>query len=146
VVGINSAIRSTTGVNSGVGFAIPINAVRQIAPSLIANGSYVYSFIGVQIQSLNLNLQDRFGLPRPTGAYVTGVTAGGPADEAGLIPADSNGRGGDLIIAIDGEPVLDTESLIAYLVFNTQVDQTVTLTVIRDGQTIDLPVTLGARP
>jgi 2-alkenal reductase len=146
VVGINSAIRSTTGVNSGVGFAIPINAVRQIVPSLIANGNYVYSFIGVQIQSLNLNLQDRFGLPRPTGAYVTGVTAGGPADEGGLIPADSDGLGGDLIIGIDGEPVLDTESLIAYLVFNTQVGQTVQLTVIRDGETIELPVTLGARP
>jgi 2-alkenal reductase len=68
VMGVNSAIRSTTGVNSGVGFSIPVNAVRRIVPSLIANGSYVYSYMGVQIRSLNLNLQERFDLPQVTGA------------------------------------------------------------------------------
>ncbi|MFN2222288.1 MAG: trypsin-like peptidase domain-containing protein [Chloroflexota bacterium] len=147
VVGINSAIRSTTGVNSGVGFSIPVNAVTRIIPKLIADGEYIYSYMGVQIQSLNLNTQDLFGLPQVQGAYVTGVTEGGPAADAGLIPADLNdGTGGDLIVAIDGEPILDTESLIAYLVFHTEVGQTIDLSVIRGGETISVPLTLGARP
>lgn len=146
VVGVNSAIRSTTGVNSGVGFSIPVDAVARIVPKLIEDGEYVYSYMGIQIQSLNLNLQEQFDLPQLGGAYVTGVTEGGPADDAGLIAADASGRGGDLIIAIDGEPIQDTEQLIAYLVFKTQVGQTIDLTVIRDGETITVPLTLGARP
>jgi len=147
VVGVNSAIRSTTGVNSGVGFSIPVNAVRRIVPVLIEKGEYIYSYLGVQIQSLNLSLQERFNLPEFKGAYVTGVTSDGPADDAGLVPArDSDRRGGDLIVAIDGNPVQDTEELIAYLVFYTEVGQTVNLSIIRDGETVSLPLTLGARP
>jgi 2-alkenal reductase len=147
VIGVNSAIRSTTGVNSGVGFSIPVNAVRRIVPTLIEKGEYIYSYLGVQIQSLNLSLQERFNLPEFKGAYVTGITSDGPADDAGLVPArDSDRRGGDLIVAIDGFPVQDTEELIAYLVFNTEVGQTVDLSIIRDGETVSLPLTLGARP
>jgi 2-alkenal reductase len=134
-------------VNSGVGFSIPVNAVTRIIPKLIEQGEYIYAYMGVQIQSLNLNLQERYRLPQPSGAYVTGVTAEGPADVAGLVPAEENdGTGGDLIIAVDGQPVLDTESLIAYLVFDAEVGQTIDLTVVRDGQTISVPLTLGARP
>jgi len=147
VVGVNSAIRTTTGVNSGVGFSIPVNAVSRIVPTLIEHGEYIYSYLGVQIQSLNLNLQERFALPQFRGAYVTGITPGGPADDAGLVSArESDRRGGDLIVAIDGQPVQDTEELIAYLVFNTAVGQTVDLSVIRDGETVIVPLTLGARP
>lgn len=147
VVGINSAIRSTTGVNSGVGFSIPVNAVTRIIPKLIADGQYTYSYMGVQIQSLNLNTRELFGLSQVQGAYVTGVTEGGPAEDAGLVPADLNdGTGGDLIVAIDGQPILDTESLIAYLVFHTDVGQPIDLTVIRGGETVSVPLTLGARP
>jgi 2-alkenal reductase len=147
VLGVNSAIRSTTGFNSGVGFSIPVNAVRRIIPSLITNGSYVYSYMGVQIRSLNLNIQEQLGLPQVTGAYLSGVTPDGPADNADLIPAnETDGRGGDLIIAIDGQPILDTEGLIAYLVFHTEVGQTVNLTVLRGDETITVPVTLSARP
>ena len=147
VVGVNSAIRTTTGVNSGVGFSIPVNAVKQIIPVLIDEGEYSYSFMGVSIQSLNLNLQERYDLPQSFGAYVTGITPDAPADEAGLIAASrSDGRGGDLIVAINNHMVEDTEALIAYLVFESTVGQTVNLTVIRDGETINLPMTLGARP
>lgn len=147
IVGVNSAIRSNTGVNSGVGFSIPVNAVRRIIPRLIESGIYLYSYLGVQIRSLNLNLQEEFDLPRPSGAYVIDITEDSPADEAGLIAArDGDGQNGDLIIAIDGEPIQDTESLISYLVFHTDVGQTIEITVIRDGETIELPVTLGARP
>ncbi len=147
VLGVNSAIRSTTGVNSGVGFSIPVNAVRRIVPSLIANGSYVYSYMGVQIRSLNLNLQERFELPQVTGAYVVGTTPGGPAAQSDLISAnEADGRGGDLIIAVDGQPIMDTEQLIAFLVFNTEVGQTINLTVLRGNETVIVPLTLGARP
>lgn len=147
VVGVNSAIRSATGVNSGVGFSIPVNAVHRIVPTLIENGRYIYSYMGVSVQSLNLNLQERFDLPQVSGAYVTSITVDSPSDDAGLIAArDSDGQGGDLIIAIDGQPVRDTEELIAYLVFDTTVGQTVDLTVLRDGETITVPLTLGARP
>jgi 2-alkenal reductase len=146
VIGINSAIRSTTGVNSGVGFAIPVDAVARIVPSLIEDGGYSYSYLGVTIESLNLNSQERYGLPQVTGAYLTRVTPGSPADEAGLIPAGTNGRGGDLIVAIDGAPIIDTQSLIGYLVFKTSVGQTVELTVLRGGETVVVPVTLGERP
>ncbi len=147
VLGVNSAIRSVTGFNSGVGFSIPVNAVRRIVPSLIENGSYVYSYMGVRIQTLNLNLQEIYDLPQVSGAYVVGVTAGGPAAESDLVPADENtGQGGDLIIAVDGQPVANTEQLIAYLVFNTEVGQTITLTVLRGNETVEVPLTLAARP
>jgi len=147
VVGVNSAIRSTTGFNSGVGFSIPVNAVHRIVPALIADGEYAYSYMGVQIQSLNLNLVERYRLSQVNGAYVTAVTEGSPADEAGLIPGSStNLTGGDLIIAVDGQPINDTEELIAYLVFKTEVGQVIDLTVLRDEEQVIVPLTLGERP
>lgn len=147
VVGVNSAIRSTTGVNSGVGFSIPVNAVRRIIPTLIETGSYEYAFMGVQIQSLNLNLQEQYRLPQVAGAYVTRVEPDSPASSAGLVAArDGDGVGGDLIVAVDGQPVRDTEELIAYLVFNADVGQTIELSVLRDGEMTTVPLTLGERP
>jgi S1-C subfamily serine protease len=147
VVGVNSAIRSTTGVNSGVGFSIPVNAVRRIIPTLIEKGSYDYAFMGVQIQSLNLNLQEQYGLSQVTGAYVTRVEPNSPASEAGLVAAqDTDGVGGDLIVAVDGRPVRDTEELISYLVFNSSVGQTIELSVLREGKITTVPLTLGERP
>jgi 2-alkenal reductase len=148
VVGINSAIATLTGTNSGVGFAIPVQAVSQIVPSLIAEGSYTYSFVGASFyEALSLEALETFGLAQTQGAYVIGVAAGGPADAAGLIAADrATGRGGDLVIAVDGQPVVDFSDLNSYLVFHTQPGQTVELTVLRGGSEIVLPLTLTARP
>lgn len=147
VVGVNSAIRSTTGVNSGVGFSIPVNAVRRIIPTLIEEGSYQYAFMGVQIQSLNLNLQEQYDLSQVAGAYVTRVEPYSPASDAGLVAArEGDGVGGDLIVAVDGQPVRDTEELIAYLVFNADIGQTIELSVLRNGQMTTVPLTLGERP
>ena len=78
--------------------------------------------------------------------YVTFVTEDSPADRAGLRAAGSDNLGGDLIIAIDGQDVNEFNDLISYLVFETEVGQTIMLTVIRDGETIELPLTLGERP
>lgn len=144
VVGVNSAISTRTGTNSGVGFSIPVNAVKQIVPRLILEGAYVYPFMGIRMLSLNLELQEQLGLPLATGAYVTEVTEDSPSSESGLIGA--NGPGGDLIIAVDGTEVVSSDDLIAYLVFEAQVGQTVDLTVIRDGEEIVVPLTLGERP
>jgi S1-C subfamily serine protease len=144
VVGVNSAISTRTGTNSGVGFSIPVNAVKQIVPQLIAEGSYVYPYIGIRMLTLNLELQEQLDLNRSTGAYVTEVTENSPASASGLVGA--NGPGGDLIIAVDGKEVISSDDLIAYLVFEAEVGQTVDLTVLRDGEEIVVPLTLGERP
>lgn len=148
VVGINSAIESTTGTNSGVGFAIPVQAVAQIVPGLIENGRYSYPYMGASFDSeLSLDEQQAFALPQTQGAYIISITPGSPADKAGLRAANLNtGRGGDLVIAIDGQPVNDFTDLNSYLVFNTAVGQTIELTVLRDGEEMGLSLTLGERP
>ncbi|MDX1413153.1 MAG: trypsin-like peptidase domain-containing protein [Candidatus Promineifilaceae bacterium] len=144
VIGVNSAISTRTGTNSGVGFSIPVNAVRQIVPKLISDGSYEYPFMGVRMLSLDLELQDQLDLPQLSGAYVTEVTLDSPAEESGLI--GNNGPGGDLIVAVDDLPVSSSDDLIAYLVFETSVGDIIELTVLREGKEVVLPLTLGARP
>ena len=148
VIGVNAAIASSSGTNSGVGFAIPVAAVRQIVPSLIKKGEYVYPYLGASFDSeVSLDERDVYGLSQTQGAYVVGLTPGGPADNAGLIAANQQtGHGGDLILALDGNPVVDFGDLNSYLVFHTLVGQTIEITVLRDGERITLPLTLGARP
>lgn len=148
VVGVNSAIRSTTGTNSGVGFSVPARAVARIVPSLIANGEFEYSYMGVTFDGeISLDDQSTYGLTQTQGAYVLGVSENGPADKAGLIPANSNtGRGGDLVIAINGQPINDFSDLNSYLVYDSSAGQTIELTVLRDGEPVNLSLTLGLRP
>lgn len=159
VIGINTAIRSTAQgvngqpVNSGVGFAVPINTVKRILPALIKDGHYTYPWLGLaSAGEIDLQTQQALGLPQSTGVYVTEVTPGGPADRAGIragtrdVGSGQLGAGGDLIIAIDGHEVRDFADLIGYLVSETSVGQTVTLTIIRDGRQMDVKVILGARP
>jgi len=149
VIGVNSTIRSTTGFNSGVGFAIPVAAVSRIVPSLIENGSYSYPYRGIGSSPLPmiLDMQEQLELPQPGGVYVTSVTPGSPADNAGIVPAPSAiAPGGDLIIGIDAEEVREFSDLISYLVFQTDVGQTVELTIVRNGETVTVPLTLSERP
>lgn len=148
VVGVNSAIASTTGTNSGVGFSIPVAAVRRVIPSLMEKGKHAYPYMGASFASeITLDGQSALELPQTQGAYVVGVTQGGPADEAGLIPADpTTGHGGDLIIQIDDQQINDFSGLNSYLVFHTTVGQTIQVTVLRDGEHVQVPLTLGARP
>jgi S1-C subfamily serine protease len=148
VIGVNSSIASATGVNSGVGFSIPVQAVRQIVPSLIENGTYVYTYMGVGFDDeVSLAEQSIYGLSQTQGAYIVNITSGGPADEAGLNAASNdNGRGGDLIIEIDGRPINTFADLNSYLVFHASVGQTIQITVLRNGETVIVPLTLGARP
>ncbi len=148
VVGINSQIASTTGVNSGVGFAIPVAAVQRIVPNLIARGEHAYSYLGASFDDeISLSEQSQLGLPQTLGAYLVSVTTGGPADQVGLVAANAQtGRGGDLIVQVDGQAVNDFADLNRYLVFETSPGQTIELTVLRDGQEVVVPLTLGERP
>ena len=150
VIGVNSAILSTTGENSGVGFSIPVNAVRNIAPALIADGEYTYPYLGIRMFSdaFTLRQLEALDLP-PNGVYVTGVIEDTPADKAGLIGNNltlSFTADGDYITAINDQPVRNSDELLSYLVFETTVGETIELTVIRDGEEIKLPLTLEERP
>ena len=148
VVGVNAAIASQTGENTGVGFSIPVAAVWKIVPSLIDTGFYVYSYIGLGFDDeVSLSDQSIYGLDQTGGAYVVSVNPTGPAAQAGFIAADQiSGKGGDLIIAINGKPVKNFADLNSILVFETSVGQTIEFTIIRDGEQIVIPLTLGARP
>ena len=148
VVGVNAAIASTTGANSGVGFSIPAGAIQRIVPSLIADGRHAYSYLGVGFDD-ELSLADKalYDLAQTQGAYIVSVTPGSPADQAGLRAASqSSGRGGDLIVAIDNQAIQDFQDLNRLLVFNTAPGQTIQLSVVRDGQTLTIPLVLGERP
>ncbi len=159
VIGVNRAILTESftvaggPANSGVGFAIPINLVRRVVEAIIETGRYEHPYLGISsLPTLDLETVERLNLPRATGAYVTAVTPGSPADRAGIRGArrttspNQLGPGGDLIIAIDGQPVREFGDLLSYLVTSTEVGQTVVLTVIRDGDELEVPVTIGARP
>jgi 2-alkenal reductase len=160
VVGINQSIRteifdSATGnaVNSGVGFSISINLVKRIVPYLIRDGSYEYPYLGISSDpDLSLAEIEALGLNTYIGAYVTNVTPGGPADNAGIrggaqpTAIELLLAGGDIITAIDGQPVSTFDDLLSYLTTNKSPGDTVVLTVLRDGESMDITVTLGKRP
>ncbi len=148
VVGINSAIRSVSGLNSGIGFAAPVNTIKRLLPDLIRLGYYTYPWMGIGSpdQEIDLHMMEALDLPQATGVYITGVTPGSPAEEAGLRAADSSGLGGDLLIAIDGNELVDFGDLVSYLVAHTEPGQLVELTIIRDGELLQVPLTLGERP
>lgn len=148
VVGINAAIASTTGSNSGVGFSIPAAAVRRVVPSLISEGEYVYPYMGVSFDGdITLEEKEVYGLPQLQGAYVISLSPGGPGAVAGLIAADpSTGKGGDLITALDDWPINSFQDLNSFLSFHSSPGQTISVRVLRGGQAITLSLTLGERP
>ncbi|HPR34736.1 MAG TPA: trypsin-like peptidase domain-containing protein [Anaerolineaceae bacterium] len=158
VIGVNRAIQtaglsiSGDAINTGIGFAISSNIVRKVVPSLIEKGSYEYPYLGMtSYTSMSLAMIEVLDLPQSTGAYVSSVVQGGPADQAGIrggtSPSSVQGlfKGGDLIIAVDGQPIKDFSELLSYMVVNKNPGETITFTVIRDGQTLDVGVVLGFR-
>jgi len=156
VIGVNAQIETdgTSISNVGVGFAIPVSIVRRVVPELVSNGEYIWPYLGISGGDVNPLLVEAMNLSVERGAYVATVVANSPASRAGLQGASGTvtleGRtidtGGDVITAIDGTPVLSFDDLLLYLSLNAAPDQTVTLTIIRDGETRDVPVTLVARP
>jgi S1-C subfamily serine protease len=154
VVGINSAIFSTTGGFAGVGFSVPSNTIAKVAPVLIERGFFEHPWLGVSGIDMTPEIAEAIGLGEPRGFLVIEVAPGGPAESAGVqggdTPVQLNGReipiGGDVVLAINDRDVRKIDDVLGYLQQATQVGETITLTVWRDGQIIEIPVTLGARP
>ena len=155
VIGVTSALESASGSSSGIGFAIPAEIVSKVVPSLITSGKYDHPYLGISGTTLTPDIAQAMNLPADTrGALVGQVTTGGPADKAGLKGSNNtvtiNGVqgtvGGDVITAIDGHSITSMSDLIAYLAINTQVGQTISLTILRNGQSQAVQLTLGNRP
>jgi S1-C subfamily serine protease len=166
VIGVNRAIETTNfsasgqPLNSGVGFAVSSNIIRRVIPVIIKEGKYDYPYIGISSFSLgnpsrggmSLDEIQALGLKQFTGTYITGLAEGGPAAKAGVRagtqPTSFAGlnAGGDLLVAIDGHPVLQYDDLIAYLITQKAPGEDVILTVIRGDETLDITVTLEKRP
>jgi S1-C subfamily serine protease len=160
VVGINTAIRTENGVFQGIAFAVPVNTLKRVVPQIIASGQVQYSWLGISSPpntepGLSVAaLADQLGFPVRNGVLISDVTPNSPAAQAGLragtrvsrvrgtdIPVNS-----DIIVAINQQMIRDIDDLIAYLVENTSPGDTVVLTIVREGQTLDLDVQLGVRP
>ncbi|MCZ6530678.1 MAG: trypsin-like peptidase domain-containing protein [Chloroflexi bacterium] len=145
VVGINTAIESPVRQFSGVGFAVPSDAVARIVPALIERGEFPHPWLGISGADLNSQIRQELGLAQDQwGILVVSVLEGGPASEAGLRGQDIGE--GDLITRVDGFEIRDFEDLLTYLTGETSVGQTITLSVLRDSQQIEVPVELSERP
>lgn len=156
VIGINAQIETdgTSRANSGVGFAIPVSIVSRVVPNLIRDGKYIWPWLGVRGGSLTPTLVEAMKLDVIRGAYLAQVLDNGPSAKAGLHGASGeatlDGRvfeiGGDVVIAVDGQTVNSFEDLLIYIALETTPGQSVTLTVLRDGQRQDFQVVLEPRP
>ena len=152
VIGINTAINSPTGASVGIGFAVPASVIRRVVPELIANGRYLHADLGVEVAELGTEVTPRSDSAIRNGLLVVDVERGGPAAQANIQPAQiftQRGRyvfsGGDIITAIEGVPVISRDDLLIYLEENFRPGDTVTLIVVRDGQTMNIEVALGVR-
>jgi S1-C subfamily serine protease len=153
LIGINEQIASSSGSNSGVGFAIPVTSVRFSLDQLKADGKVEYAYLGVTSESLYPQLAEHLGLDTDSGALITDVVNGSPADDAGLKGSTGEDTfqlqqvktGGDLVLAVDGKPVLENNDLSKLVAIHKPGD-TVTLDIIRDGNKESVDVTLGSRP
>jgi len=153
VIGVTSAIQSTTNANAGIAFAIPSHIVERIVPVLIKEGRYKHPSLGLSGITLTANYATEMGLDANThGVLITDITPGGAADLAGLKETTQQytryNRGviifGDVITEIDGNPVRTYEDLISYIFNKTEVGQRVELTILRDGKEMTVTATLQA--
>ena len=155
VIGVTSAIVSSVSSSAGIGFAIPSIIVQKVVPVLISDGHYDHTRLGISGTSLGSELATAMNLNADQrGVLVVEVQSGSPADKAGLHGSNRNATvagqtapvGGDVIVGIDDQPVNTFDDLTTYLARYTEVGQTVKLTILRDGKSEDVNVTLDARP
>ena len=154
VIGINSAIYSTTGQFAGVGFAIPSNTMGKVVPSLITAGSFHHPWLGVAGRDMTPGIAERLGLEEPRGFLVMEVVAGSPAEAAGIKGGDMDATiesvptrlGGDVIVSIDNKMVRKIDDILVYLQREKAVGDELQLTILRDGQEMNITAVLGARP
>jgi S1-C subfamily serine protease len=155
VIGVNTAIAVSLGGSNfeGVGYAVPASTVARIVPVLISAGRYDHPWMGISMYSVDAFLAQRFALTVEQGVLVTQVNPQSPAATAGLQGGtqaeEYNGStlllGGDIITAINSQPVSDADDLIGYLDLQFEVGDTITLTILRNGENRDLQLTLEAR-
>lgn len=159
VIGVNSQIVSPSRANAGIGFAVPVNTVKRVVPELIAEGRYPHPWLGVQLLPLTPGgaqalREARMEMPVEEGLLVLEAVRGAPADQAGIRGGDRVVRmgsvrvpvGGDIITAINGEPMTSLQELTVHLETKTRVGDTVEVTIIRDGEEQSVQVTLQERP
>jgi serine protease Do len=154
VIGMNSALFSSTGNSAGIGFAIPSNTITKVVPSLITSGYYEHPWIGVSGVDLTPELAKTMNLEEARGFLVTEITAGSPADKAGVLGGYKigyvDGRevalGGDVIVAIDNQTIRKFDDISTYLEREKHVGDKSSLAVIRNAATQHLNMTLAARP
>jgi len=153
VMGINQQIETNSGANDGVGFAVPISAVKRSLAQLERKGKAEYAYIGVTTQPLYPQLAQKLGLDTTYGGLLAEIVPGGPAAKAGLrggkeeihFQAATYSVGGDVILSIDGHKVVSPEDL-ARLVAAREPGETVKVEILRDGRRKQVKVTLGTRP
>jgi S1-C subfamily serine protease len=154
VVGINQQIETNSGANDGVGFAVPISAVKRSLAQLEREGSVEYAYIGVSSQALYPQLADKLGLNTDHGGLVAEVVPDGPADEAGLKGGDDKLRfqgipyeiGGDTILAVGSHAVVEPDDLARYISAFEPGDKVMLDVLHDDGDRENVEVTLGERP
>ena len=144
-MGINTAIESSDRQFSGVGFAVPSDSVARIVPILIERGAFPHPWLGISGTDLNSQIRQELGLPpEQVGILIVSVLEGGPASGSGLLSYE-NGHG-DLITSVDGFIIRDFEDLLTFISNKTSVGQTITLSVLRNTEQIEISVELGERP
>jgi len=154
VIGITTAIQSGTGEFSGVGFAIPSNTMKKIVPILIETGHYKHPWLGISGVSIDPDLASTLQLPVSSGFMIEGVVPNSPAANAGLqgykenktIDGTKYETGGDIITAVDGNPIKQIEDILNYLQDKKTVGDKITLEIIRNGKKMDVSLTLQERP
>lgn len=152
VVGLNTAISTSTGEFSGIGFAIPSNAITKEVPRLMQTGTYSHPWLGIAGGAITPNITQSAGLPRNyKGVVVGSVQTGSPAEKAGLqaVSQDQSSNTqnvGDIIIRADGHPLRSIDDLINYIDTKKSVGDNVMLAVNRHGQITNINLVLGTRP
>lgn len=154
VIGVNTAISSRSRTFAGVGFAISAETIRRVVPQLIRRGQYEHTWIGVSGFDVNRDIMEVMDLNTTNGFLVVEVVEDSPAAQAGLkagnqteiIDGAPMPLGGDIIIGIEEETVRGIDDILNYLAQHTEVGETVTLTIIRDGDRIERSLTLAPRP
>jgi S1-C subfamily serine protease len=154
VIGLNAQIRTDQGAATGIGFAVPIDAARRSLRQLLTKGNVSYAFAGIQAEDLTPSLAAHLKLSVDRGALVDHVTAGGPADRAGIrggtrevtFLGESHLAGGDVVVALAGRPVANADALVRIVTNELEPRRTVTIAVFRQGARRTFKITLAARP
>jgi S1-C subfamily serine protease len=153
VIGINQQIETNSGANDGVGFAVPISAIKHSIAQLREDGEAEYAYIGISTQPLYPQLARKLGLDTEFGGLVAEVSSGSPAEKAGIRGGDDKlpfqaGRyttGGDVVLQVDGRDIVSPDDL-AEAIAERQPGEVAQLTILRDGERQQVEVTLGKRP